>query len=59
MFFSLLRISKIDKMYESGVRALLWGVESGTRRILDLIDKSTHVTDVEKVIKAAKSLVRD
>ena len=41
----------LKKMHDSGVRALLWGVESGTQRILDLIDKGTHVADVEKVLK--------
>jgi radical SAM superfamily enzyme YgiQ (UPF0313 family) len=41
----------LQKMYLSGVRALLWGVESGTQRVLDLIDKGTTVPAVEKVLK--------
>ncbi len=38
-------------MYQSGARALLWGVESGTQRILDLMDKGTKVGDIEQVLK--------
>ncbi|KYK32362.1 MAG: hypothetical protein AYK18_16060 [Theionarchaea archaeon DG-70] len=38
-------------MYTAGVRALLWGVESGTQRILDLIDKGTNIRDIEQVLK--------
>lgn len=41
----------LKKMYESGARALLWGVESGNQRILDLIDKGTTVEEVETVLK--------
>ncbi|MBU7027910.1 MAG: radical SAM protein [Theionarchaea archaeon] len=40
----------LKKMYASGVRALLWGVESGTQRILDLMDKGTTVKDIEQVL---------
>lgn len=40
----------LQQMYCSGVRALLWGVESGTQRILDLIDKGTKVSEIEKVL---------
>ncbi len=41
----------LRKMYDSGVRALLWGVESGTQRVLDVIDKGTTVPDIEHVLK--------
>ncbi len=41
----------LETMYTSGVRALLWGVESGTQRILDLMDKGTRVEDMERVLK--------
>jgi anaerobic magnesium-protoporphyrin IX monomethyl ester cyclase len=41
----------LKRMYESGARVLMWGVESGVQRILDLIDKGTHVTDVENVLR--------
>jgi anaerobic magnesium-protoporphyrin IX monomethyl ester cyclase len=41
----------LKKMYDSGARALLWGVESGTQRILDVIDKGTTIPDIEDVLK--------
>jgi anaerobic magnesium-protoporphyrin IX monomethyl ester cyclase len=41
----------LKKMYDSGARALLWGVESGTQRILDVIDKGTAIPDIENVLK--------
>ena len=43
----------LDKMYRSGCRYLLWGVESGSQRILDLMDKGTRVPDIETVLDAA------
>ncbi|MBU6998439.1 MAG: radical SAM protein [Theionarchaea archaeon] len=43
----------LEAMYAAGVRALLWGVESGTQRILDLMDKGICVHDVEKVLEAS------
>lgn len=42
----------LEKMYRSGCRYLLWGVESGSQRILDLIDKGTRVSDIETVLDA-------
>lgn len=41
----------LRRMFLSGARVLLWGVESGTQRILDVIDKGTCVEDIEKVLK--------
>jgi hypothetical protein len=43
----------LDKMHRSGCRYLLWGVESGSQRILDLMDKGTRVPDIETVLDAA------
>jgi hypothetical protein len=40
-------------MHRSGCRYLLWGVESGSQRILDLMDKGTRVSDIETVLDAA------
>jgi radical SAM superfamily enzyme YgiQ (UPF0313 family) len=40
----------LQKMFAAGVRVLLWGVESGTQRILDLMDKGTTVPDIESVL---------
>jgi anaerobic magnesium-protoporphyrin IX monomethyl ester cyclase len=43
----------LSAMYVSGARALLWGVESGTQRILDVIDKGTTIPEIETVLKAS------
>ncbi len=40
-------------MAESGCKYLLWGLESGNQRILDLMDKGTKVEDVSWVLKRA------
>ncbi|MCP3901435.1 MAG: radical SAM protein, partial [Desulfobacteraceae bacterium] len=40
-------------MYKSGCRYIIWGVESGCQRILDLIDKGTKVKDISKVLNNA------
>lgn len=40
----------LQKMYAAGVRVLLWGVESGTQRILNLMNKGTTVPDIESVL---------
>lgn len=43
----------LQKMFDAGARALLWGVESGTQRILDLLEKGTNVPDIEYVLKTS------
>lgn len=43
----------LKTMYRAGVRNILWGVESGTQRILDVIDKGTNVPDIETVLKSS------
>ena len=40
-------------MAESGCKYLLWGVESGSQRILDLMDKGTMVEEVSVVLRDA------
>lgn len=40
----------LEKLRESGVTMLMWGVESGNQRILNLIDKGTNIKDIEKVL---------
>ncbi|MBA3009926.1 MAG: B12-binding domain-containing radical SAM protein [Proteobacteria bacterium] len=37
----------------SGCRWIGWGVESGSQRLLDLINKGTRVSDIEKVLRAS------
>ncbi|MBI3902410.1 MAG: radical SAM protein [Nitrosomonadales bacterium] len=41
----------LQEMAESGCRFLLWGVESGSQRILDLMGKGTKVEEVAEVMK--------
>lgn len=43
----------LRKMYTAGVRAVLWGVESGVQRVLDIIDKGTNVPDIETVLQTS------
>ena len=43
----------LDKLHRSGCRYLMWGVESGSQRILDLMDKGTKVEEIEEVLEAA------
>lgn len=44
-----------DIMYQSGCRYIIWGVESGCQRILDLIDKGTVVEEVSRVLADSAS----
>jgi len=44
----------LTALHASGCRYLLWGVESGSQRVLDLIDKGTKAGETEKVLEAAK-----
>jgi len=39
------------EMAESGCKYLLWGMESGNQRVLDLMDKGSKVEDVSRVLK--------
>ena len=41
------------KMYDSGCRYILWGVESGCQRILDLMDKGTNIQEIEQILENA------
>lgn len=39
------------KMFDSGCRMMLWGMESGSQRVLDLINKGTNVVDIKKLLE--------
>jgi hypothetical protein len=43
-------------MYKVGFRVLVWGVESGCQRVLDLMRKGTDVQEVERIIRDAHSV---
>lgn len=40
----------LKKLKESGLVMIMWGVESGSQRILDLIKKGTKINDIKKVL---------
>ncbi|MBU7028334.1 MAG: PqqD family peptide modification chaperone [Theionarchaea archaeon] len=42
------------KMYESGCRMLLFGIESGCQKVLDLIDKGTKIEDIVTVLRRCR-----
>ena len=44
----------LPKLYESGLRSVSWGVESGSQRILDKMIKGTKVEDISKVLEISK-----
>ncbi len=43
----------LDLMGRAGFRSLLWGVESGSQRVLDLMQKGTRIPDVDGVLARA------
>jgi len=44
-------LGRFDALYKSGARALFWGVESGSARILKLMKKGTSPADAAAVLK--------
>ena len=58
MYFGVMARPTIDftpeilqKMYKAGFRILIWGVESSSQRVLDLMNKGTNIMDIIKVLK--------
>jgi anaerobic magnesium-protoporphyrin IX monomethyl ester cyclase len=43
----------LEGIYRSGARVLMWGVESGSRRVLDQMGKGTCPQDMEQVLQEA------
>ncbi len=41
----------LELMYQAGCRWISWGVESGSQRLLETVDKGTQVPEVEQVVK--------
>ncbi|MBU1111884.1 MAG: B12-binding domain-containing radical SAM protein [archaeon] len=46
----------LKQLYDSGLRMVIWGVESGCDRVLKLMRKGTNKKDIEKVLSDAKSI---
>ncbi len=47
----LLDKETLQKLKDSGLRIVMWGVESGNQRVLNMMRKGTIVRDIEKVLK--------
>jgi hypothetical protein len=45
----------LKKMAASGCKYILWGLESGNQRVLDLMGKGTQVEEVAEVLKNARA----
>ncbi len=43
-------------LHESGLKIVLWGVESGSNRVLEMMDKGTNTADVEKVLQSSRKV---
>ena len=41
----------LNKLKKAGLEMIIWGVESGNQRILDLMKKGTNVLDIKKVLE--------
>lgn len=47
-------LGKLQTLFDTGLRSVAWGVESGNQRILDLMKKGTNVSDVKAVLAESK-----
>lgn len=45
--------SLLKRLFRSGARVLMWGVESGSQRVLDSMKKGTRVVEMERVLHEA------
>jgi radical SAM superfamily enzyme YgiQ (UPF0313 family) len=45
----------LNRLYQAGLRMVIWGVESGNDRILKLMRKGTNVKDITEVLKNSKN----
>ena len=43
----------LNKLFRAGCRWICWGVESGSQRLLDVINKGTRVQDMEALLQDA------
>jgi hypothetical protein len=45
--------AQLDKLHRAGCRWISWGVETGSQRLLDVVDKGTRAAVVEAVVRDA------
>ena len=48
--------SVLNNIYNSGGRFVFWGVESGSQRMLDLINKGTESVDVARLLRQCEDI---
>ncbi len=46
----------LEEAYESGLRSVAWGLESGNQRVLDLIKKGTKLDDISDVLRKSSEI---
>lgn len=44
-------LGRFTKLHDSGLKAVFWGVESGSEKVLKLMRKGTHPIDISAVLK--------
>ena len=44
----------LEKAHRAGLRLLMWGVESATQRVLDLMNKGTNAQDIATILNSAR-----
>jgi len=49
-------LEALETIYKGGGRVLVWGVESSSQRILDLMRKGTRVEDIQRILRDAHRL---
>lgn len=49
----LFNAETLPRLYDAGCRKLMFGFESGSQRVLDLVDKGTDLAEAERVLRAS------
>jgi hypothetical protein len=43
----------MPSLYQDGLRCVAWGVESGSQKMLNMMDKGTKIEDIKKVLESS------
>lgn len=46
----------LNILYESGLKMIIWGVESGNKRVLEIMNKGTNPNDIKEVLKNSEKI---
>ena len=49
-------LSLLPDLYNAGLRCVAWGIESGSQRVLDFMDKGTNIKDVKEVLSVSRNV---